>query len=325
MPYLHGDVAGDEFEAACSYEYARESAILRKAAEMYQSGKRQHNLWLPLEKETNGDTWFLQGSWSAFYECPSFPAKGWNELSNSERKELLHMGGFPLPSNVIPPLRMNEVWLLNAQGVFDEFKAMAEKVMEEKRRLAKPDRVYPIIEGLPRQKEKASQWVQALFTIDFGKTKKRLTEEFAKWLEMPVNKSRFAAHKKDPTGKTGMFKDRLKDLAAWRIYCGCDRNGDRANDFANQNRIKGRPFHDSRQGQLKKCSLHEAPLYSEEAVEAGFLKAQRRVLDYRADFIPWEYGKYAEKRRRQEEERKKYWESRIRVVLRQTKISKRSS
>ena len=34
MDYLHGDVVGDEFRAACQCEYARESKILRKAVEL---------------------------------------------------------------------------------------------------------------------------------------------------------------------------------------------------------------------------------------------------------------------------------------------------
>ena len=34
MDYLHGDVADDEFEAACDYEFARESRVLRAAAGM---------------------------------------------------------------------------------------------------------------------------------------------------------------------------------------------------------------------------------------------------------------------------------------------------
>src|SRR5207248_2860278 len=87
-------------------------------------------------------------------------------------------------------------------------------------RLRKPQRkVYPIIEepimGPPNQKR---AWVHVIFTLDFGKTKKRLLQEFDKWLQLPQNKARFDAHKQNPTGKTGASKDRLKDLAAWRLY-----------------------------------------------------------------------------------------------------------
>ena len=41
MDYLHGDVVGDEFKAACQYEYARESNVLRKAAELLRSNPTQ--------------------------------------------------------------------------------------------------------------------------------------------------------------------------------------------------------------------------------------------------------------------------------------------
>jgi hypothetical protein len=34
MDYLHSDVVDGEFKAACQYEYARESNILRKASEL---------------------------------------------------------------------------------------------------------------------------------------------------------------------------------------------------------------------------------------------------------------------------------------------------
>jgi phosphoribosyl-ATP pyrophosphohydrolase len=35
MHYLHGDVIEEEVEAACAYEYARESEVLREAASLW--------------------------------------------------------------------------------------------------------------------------------------------------------------------------------------------------------------------------------------------------------------------------------------------------
>ncbi len=35
--YLHGKVVDDQFGAACQYEYARESAVLREAAQILKS------------------------------------------------------------------------------------------------------------------------------------------------------------------------------------------------------------------------------------------------------------------------------------------------
>ena len=102
-------------------------------------------------------------------------------------------------------------------------------------------------------------------------------QEFDKWLQLPKNKARFDAHARNPRGKMGLFKDRLKDLAAWRIYEGCGRDWEAANDFANRHRINRRPFHDPRQGQTKKTLLREASLYGE---EYGFLKAKRRAIRF---------------------------------------------
>jgi hypothetical protein len=38
MDYLHGDVVDGEHEAACDYEYSRESRVLREAARLHRQG-----------------------------------------------------------------------------------------------------------------------------------------------------------------------------------------------------------------------------------------------------------------------------------------------
>jgi len=39
MDYLHGDVVDNELEAACRYEYARESVVFREAAHLWACQK----------------------------------------------------------------------------------------------------------------------------------------------------------------------------------------------------------------------------------------------------------------------------------------------
>ncbi len=284
MDYLHGDVVDNELEAACYYEYAKESAFLREAARSWASKRHSYK-----EIKNRRLVW----------QCPSFSRKSWNQLSQQERADILQ--GF-LPSQ-IQPLRVIDVWLLDAMGIFDQLETMAAEVTESKK-LHKPQRkVYPIIEdpifeARLHQRKVSVAWVHVIFTLDFGKTKKRLLQEFDKWLQLPENKARFDAHKQNPTGKTGMFKDRLKDLAAWRLYreLGCKE----ALAFAEKNRKrdkhgKPRQFHDARKEQSKtKMSLNEAPLYSEYNEESGFLKARGRALAYRMELIPWAFGKFAE-------------------------------
>ena len=323
MDYLHGDVADGEFEAACCYEYSRESAVLKEAAKLLASGMDDQEIAVKVEGQFRCGYWFIQIPWGAISECPSFPAKGWNQLSPNERATILRMGLFP--SLEIQPLRMNEVWNLQSNGIFEEFNAMAERQWQDKRNSgAKPAKaVYPFIEGWPKMKQRSSQWVHALFNLDFTKTKKRLLQEFDMWLQLPENAARFAAHKRDTTGKTGLFRDRLKDLAAWRLYR--ELGTVKALKFAADNRLSdkaGRPrrFHDQRKDPTNKLPLHEMPLYSE---ESAFQKAKAKAETCLGELFPWEFGEYAEERERQEKEREQRWAKMFAEIAPQ--ISKSSS
>ncbi len=173
---------------------------------------------------------------------------------------------------------------------------------------------YPIFE-LPN-----TPFVQAFLPLDFRKSKKRLLQEIDKWLELPENKDRFDKHKPmTEAGTEKQAKDRLKDLAAWRLYreLGCDK----AVSFAEENRKRDesgrpRPFHDPRKGQTKKVPPNEAPLYSE---ESGFLKVKKRAEDHLAELIPWEFGTYEEEKKQQ----KRQWAAAFKKALKEAKkISK---
>jgi hypothetical protein len=91
MDYLHGDVIDEEFEAACHYEYSRESTILREAAIAVARRKRKninlaqevaHGIW----KKYNCGTWFVGYPWGFIWRCPSFPGIPWNRLGTRERR-----------------------------------------------------------------------------------------------------------------------------------------------------------------------------------------------------------------------------------------------
>jgi len=159
-------------------------------------------------------------------------------------------------------------------------------------------RAYPVLEV------KDTPLVYVLLAFDFSKTRKRLLQEFDRWSQLPRNKSRFKRNKpKTESGTPKQAKDRLKDLAAWRLYR--ELGYDKALKFAAENRKrdnngKPRQFHDPREGQSEKVELNKAPLYSD---EFGFLKAKSRAVAYRAELLPWEFGKFAgkdERRRRKE-------------------------
>lgn len=318
MRYLHGDVVDDQFRAACQYEYARESKILRKAAESLLRNSTAYvgEIVSKIEHEFHCGTWFIGTDWMFVWQCLSFPAKSWNQLSEAERTELLY--GLPASTTKVQPLRLAEVIFLTAY--LEQFKEKAEQARtdwEEARTAGRPrEKIYPILE-LPN-----TPFVQALLPLDFSKSKKRLLQEIGKWLDLSENKARFDKQKqRTEAGTAKQAKDRLKDLSAWRLYreLGCDE----ALKFAQRNRKSGqdgkpRKFHDWRQDQTKKLPPNEAPLYSE---ESGFLKAKARALKHRAELIPWEFGKYAEER----EQQKREWEAAFRKVLKEPKKISRSS
>jgi len=343
MAYLHGDVADDEFEAACDYEFARESRVLRATAGMgiakqlsglsveqwraefqktikkleeeegkgTQSEKRvrpwdnernRGDVLAPLTAEDQAallrkgrqlgfeeicqridETFscgglFLASPWLEILSCPNFPEKPWNSLSAEDRARILR--AFPLPFG--------------------------------KRQLRSVDRAA--LERLQTaERLTAGQRSPVLFAFNWAKAKKQQCHEFAAWLDRPENKERLAKYRNRHTGKTGGHADRLKDLAAWRLFEHCDGDWSKANEFANEHRklfekpdaivvVSGkkhrkiifkegepRPFHDPRQGQGKQ-QINAASLYSE---ESGFLKARGRARAYLEQRMPWEFFRKA--------------------------------
>ena len=153
---------------------------------------------------------------------------------------------------------------------------------------AEPMHLVPAI----LQQHESVPLFHAIFTLDFSKSKKQLGKEFAEWLELPVNRERLIRHKKPSIGASGGAVDRLKDLAAWRLYREFGNKWNAANDFANKHRKENRAFHDARKGQSKNVHRAEADLGNEESY---FLKARRRALNYLAEFIPDEFAMSAEK------------------------------
>jgi hypothetical protein len=288
MDYLHGDVVGDEFKAACQYEYARESDVLRRAAQLLRNNPTADigDIASQIESEFHCGSWFFSTDWGFIWQCPSFPEKGWNQISEAERTELLY--GLPLSKIKVRPLVLGEVIFLTPY--LDQMKGMADKARAEWKEAGAAggprQKVYPILEL------ENTPVVQVLLPFDYRKSKKRILQEIGKWLELPENKARFEKHKpKIEAGTEKEAKDRLKDLAAWRLYA--KLGWEKALEFAEQHRKRDqnggpRAFHDPRQDQSKKVSVSEAPLYSE---QSGFFKAAKRALAYRAKLIPWGFGK----------------------------------
>ncbi len=214
MDYLHGDVDADEAELACCYEYARESKVLREAAaerdRLLRRGKWTCDKTVLALDEGTPTRWPCGYLGMEFLMCRSFPGKDWNELSHAEREAFTRF-----ERRRIPPLPMTDVWSLKASGVFDAFKTMGEKAKPVIRNVRPGQTPEPMKTVLP-----VLQWTgsiyRVIFDVDFSKAKHQLLDEFTEWLE--ENRKLLKKFKKEKRGTTGKWLDRLKDLAAWRLY-----------------------------------------------------------------------------------------------------------
>ena len=217
---------------------------------------------------------FLASPWLEILSCPNFPEKPWNSLSAEHRAGILR--AFPLPFG---------------KGQLRSVDLAAFERLQAAGRLT------------------AGQHSHVVFALDWGKGKKQLCHEFKAWLARPENKERLAKYRNRRTGRTGGHADRLKDLAAWRLFEHCNGDWSKANEFADKHRKlsekpdhiivangkkrekiifkegEPRPFHDPRQGQGKQ-QINAASLYSE---ESGFLKARGRARAYLEQRMPWEF------------------------------------
>ena len=291
MDYLHGCVADEEIEPVCRYEYGRESELLRYAARRFHeaTAKKARTKRRGLDsadvahelRQWDVDVPLMQWPWVLIWRSGGFPAKPWTALNREEKATILRV----LPKGSIGPLATIDVLTHEANGVFDEFKALAATAETElgKRMLD------PSCPPAPPALIAREQWVHALFTLDFTKTKKRLAQEFEAWLSLPENQRRFERHSKDQTGSTGTCKDRLKNLAVKRLH---EQLGfDEMLRFTQTHRKRtpdGKPmaFHDARKGQSSRDSREEAPLCSEESY---CHKAIQRVREHLTKLFPWEY------------------------------------
>ena len=142
MDYLHGDVVGNEYEAACCYEYAREAPYLRVAAIRSRDIANESNLPVikiietvaeEIEQRFSCGRLILQSPWLEFILCSNFPQTPWNQLPcRGPRRD----------SRVLSPFReglMVDVRRLDAMGVFDSLKEKAARARAESLKHLQPD------------------------------------------------------------------------------------------------------------------------------------------------------------------------------------------
>ncbi len=329
MDYLHGDVDEEEAELACRYEYARELQAVWEAANQRDEwkvkgldgfSKKERNAWKKLspaecgekaarwafqERGLQGQTFFPFDILS-FLVCESFPKKDWNALAPAERTTIARF-----ERKKIPPLPMPDVWtlkgILEAPPWSGALRALVEKstpVIEEvpPGKIAKPMKlVWPVL-----QMWESVYYV--VFDVDYSKSETQLVNEFHKWLRLPENRERLEKYKKPTTGTTGKALDRLKDLAAWRLYREHGNDWNEANHFAREHRKKFtsteirqnfktkaqrekfssgsyKPFRDAKWQDGKPAN--EADLFGE---DADARKAQASAWGYMVEIMPQKFA-----------------------------------
>jgi hypothetical protein len=200
LDYLHGDIGRDEAKACCYYEFARQSATLRRARREYGAA---HPDGAALRIERHFPPWILNADRFCFLKCRNFPNSGWRDLSKNEREYMQPFFKAITPRPIITDLRA-----LNAIGVFDQFKRLARK---------KPlGRIIPAVVGGDAIKH-------FVITIDYRDGVDAVKEQIARWLKRESNRKRFKKYHKRPIHKRNpdspdRYKELLKCLAAWRLY-----------------------------------------------------------------------------------------------------------
>jgi hypothetical protein len=151
------------------------------------------------------------------------------------------------------------------------------------------------------------------FEVDLSASKGDLTEQFKKWLALPENKERLKQYKQEKRGTSDNWKDRLKDLAVWRLYRENENSCDKANKFAHDNRKRfatrleiyaagktangkrfykfndPRPFRDAKAIKgIHRIAANEAELFSH---DEDYRHAKCNALKLLIDWIPREFEK----------------------------------
>lgn len=255
MDYLHSDVKEEEAWLACLYEYMRESQILRETAsrrdELMANGldgfdDAQRAAWKKLnvaQRNEKAALWAVEElreqpqfimELVSFLECESFPKKDWQELSPAEREGILRLHR----SVKTPPLVVPDAWTLKAMGTLDKFKEMGEKakpvIEDHDPQRGKFARPYKPVPAILQQHESLHH---VIFSLDFSEKETHLAKRFAVWLKLPEIQTLLGKHErpKRPAIADAPL-DRLKDLAAWRLYRESGNDWNKANNFADKHR-----------------------------------------------------------------------------------------
>jgi hypothetical protein len=274
LDYLHGDVTDGQLQAACYYEYARESETLRKARREYDPANAE---------QSSFPGWVAGPAAAAVWQCLNYPALPWGKLTDAQQKELLLNLASVGPRPVITDVR-----ILAAMKIFEKFEQAARAASKHHEPMVCPARVkFPGVDYgvfsdgyedvrvvVPDQKEDVNFVV---FTLNYKDGMKAVKEGISRWLHNEENQNLFGKyymkpiHKQNPDSPDH-WKELLKFLAAWRLYneLGFKKAAEWTKKNRRQRRDAGgvarvRRFFGEKQTKLKhRQLLVETPLYKEQ-------------------------------------------------------------
>ena len=324
VDYLHGDIRPQEGWFACYYEFARESNALWTAADKRDKIVKARHC-KPATAVAQVASQVTPWAW-CFLCCASFPRKDWNELTPHERNEITRL----YQTKKRPPLPVMDAWTLLALARERTLRRkLLKTVLERIEKLAResephvidvpPGSSAPPYNPLPALLQLNESVYLVAFEADYSKSGNDLKEQFGAWLKTPENQQLLKKHKKPVTGATGLYVDRLKDLAAWRLYREFGNDWCRANDFAKERRKKftlleiheryktkeerkqfkpgdPRPFHSAKPlkekqttGQLVSIPANQANLFR---TDDEARKAKQRALQFLREIMPQEFRQF---------------------------------
>jgi hypothetical protein len=209
------------------------------------------------------------------------------------------------------PLAMTDVWTLNAMLESEPWSDGLRQLLDEARPVitaASSSKDAPPLREVWPFLHKYGSVYWAVFDVDFSKSESQLLKEFQEWLRLPEQRGHLQRERRPTTGATGGDLDRLKDLAAWRLFRELGNDWNAANEFANKKRKafgdmsevrtkankeqvgkwgyktkSPRPFHSARQQCKGRIPPHKADLFAE---LADAYKARASAASYMALLLP---------------------------------------
>ena len=262
LDYLHGNVADRESQAACYYEYARESETLRKARREYARALRRfrgrRRLTLADVEQSSSRIfssfpgWVTAPTAVAVWQCSGYPRLPWRELTDAQQKQLL----LDLASVSLGPV-ITDVRMLAGMKVFEKFEQAARAASKDNKPMVCPARVkaprsdcgvfsdgYKDVRvWLPTENESV-QYV--VFTIKYEDGIDAVKKGISRWLDSEENQTLFKRHHKLPIDKQNpdspvRYKELLKYLAVWRLYDELGFKGAKKWTATNRRRLPGIP------------------------------------------------------------------------------------